>query len=159
MQAPSDPAIYSPEAGAFVNSQIARLAEILRDYDNYLELRWIPPNLRGSEDTRPYAIVHCLPGREPYTVLYFTESDDPVEIFARILGGDGARGNVLKHLEKLEASRQIFQTKKHIDELNEAADQMHFLMTNRSKNWVNWKDVRTGEIVKLDSNRRRVERS
>lgn len=152
----SDPAVYSEEAGAFVSSKIQRLAEILKDFDPTLELRWIPPALRSGEDTLPYAVFHNPLVGQPYTVFYFSEQDDPADVLARVFTGDSARGDILSKIEAKEAAQKAFQYKEYLDEMEEAADQMHFLMTSRSKNYVNWKDLRTGKVVKLDSSRRRV---
>lgn len=151
----SDPAIYVEGAG-FVSSKIERLAEIIHDYDEHLELRWIPPSNRNSADSLPYAIVHCIPNRQPYTVFYFGETDDPVAILARLFAGDSNNGNVLARVEANEAAAKAFQLKQNLDEMMESHDMFHFLATSRSKNYVNWKDRRTGELVKLDSDRRRI---
>jgi hypothetical protein len=151
-----DHAIYSEEAGHFVSSKIQRLAEIVKDFDPNLELRYIPPSMRTSADTRPYCIVHSMPGKNPYTVMYFTEMDSPEDILARIFAGDNKNGDVLRKMEAKEAAQNAFRYKEQLDQMMERHDQMHFLMTNRSNNYVNWKDPKTGQIVKLDSNRRRV---
>jgi hypothetical protein len=148
--------IYSQEAGRFVNGEMQRFAEIIHDYDPYLSLNWIPPESRTSEDILPYAIVHSPPGKAQYTVMNFKEDANLADILARLFVGDSKRNNVLEMLEKREAAEQILQKKRHMDELEESADMMHFLMTNRSNNWVNWRDRKTGKTVKLDANRRRV---
>lgn len=150
-----DHAIYSEEAGTFVSSKLQRLAEILHDYDPALELRWIPPSARTDSDSLPYCIVHSITGRQPYVVKYFSELDDPVSILAQIFAGDNNRGNVLKKLEAQEAAQKAFEMKAWMEQQEEMADQFHFLFTNRSKNWVNWKDPKTGEKVKLNEFRRR----
>lgn len=151
-----DHAIYSEEAQCFISSKMQRLGEILLDYDPYLTLRWIPPNLRTSEDSLPYCVVHEMPGKAPYVVKYFGELDDPQDILAQIFAGDNDNGNVLRKLEAKNAAAEAFRLKEQMDAAMESADMFHFLMTNRSKNWVQWKDRTTGEKVKLDSERRRV---
>lgn len=151
-----DHAIYSEEVGCFISSKFQRLAEILQDYDPTLEMRWIPPGSRESTDTRPYCIVHSLPGKPPYVVMYFGELDNPEDILAKIFAGDNNQGNVLSKLETANAAAEAFRLKEQMDQDLESADMFHFLMTNRSKNWVNWKDRDTGEKVKLDSKRRRA---
>lgn len=151
-----DHAVYSEEAQCFVSSKMQRLGEILLDYDPYLTLRWIPPNLRTSEDSLPYCIVHEMPGKKPYVVKYFSELDDPVDILGQIFRGDNAKHDVLKELDAKNAAAEAFRLKERMDAELEAADMFHFLMTSRSKNYVQWKDRTTGERVKLDSDRRRV---
>lgn len=151
-----DHAIYSEEAKCFVSSNMQRLGEILQDYDPYLTLRWIPPNLRTSEDSLPYCIVHEISGQKPYVVKYFSELDNPQDILAQIFAGDNKNGSVLDKLEAQNAAQYAFELKERMDAAEESADMFHFLMTNRSKNWVNWKDRATGEKIRLDSKRRRI---
>ena len=151
-----DHAIYSEEAGCFVSSNMQQLAEILQDYDPYLSLRWIPPNLRTSEDSLPYCVVHELPGRKPYVVKYFGELENPQDVLAELFLGDNAKHDVVKKLDAKNAAAEAFRLKEQLDAHAESADMFHFLMTNRSKNYVQWKDRTTGEVVKLDSDRRRV---
>lgn len=150
-----DHAIYSEEAKTFVSSKLQRLAEILYDYDPTLELRWIPPNARSQADSLPYCIVHNIIGQKPYVVKYFSELDDPVSILAQLFAGDNRNNNVLKTLEAQEAAQKAFEMKAWMEQQEEMADKFHFLYTNRSKNWVNWRDPKTGEKVKLDEFRRR----
>lgn len=152
-----DHAIYSEEAQCFVSSKLQRLGEILQDYDPYLTLRWIPVNARSSEDSLPYCVVHESPGAKSYVVKYFGELDEPEDILAQIFSGDNNKGNVLNKLEAKNAAAEAFRLKEQMDAELEAADMFHFLMTSRSNNYVLWKDRTTGERVKLDSNRRRVE--
>lgn len=151
-----DHATYSEEAGCFVSSKLQRLAEILQDYDPYLSLRWIPPNARSTEDSLPYCVVHDAPGMKPYVVKYFGELDEPEDILAGIFAGDNNNGDALKRLEAKNAAAEAFRLKDQLDAQMESADMTHFLMTSRSKNYVNWTDRNTGKKVKLDSNRRRV---
>lgn len=155
---PSDHAIYSQEAGCFVSSTLQRFAEILQDYDPYLELRWIPPNLRSDADrSLPYCIVHSPPGQQPYVVKYFGEDANPEELLARLFAGDTwVHGNAMTRLENLEKAKRAFELKMQMDAAEESADMFHFLMTNRSNNYVKWKDRDTGKIIKLDTDRRRV---
>lgn len=151
-----DHAVYSEDAQCFVSSKLQRLAEILADYDPYLSLRWIPPGARSSEDSLPYCIVHDMPGKPAYVVKYFGELDDPVDILGQIFSGDNKNQDVLRTLDAKNAAAEAFRMKEQLDAQLEAADMFHFLMTSRSKNYVQWKDRTTGERIKLDSDRRRV---
>lgn len=155
-----DHAIYAEEVGCFISTKIQRLAEILQDYDAKLQLRFIPPGQRSDVDkSRPYCIVHQIRDEKPYVVMYFDEADaqNPEQILAKIFLGDNWKnGSVEQRLEAMNDAREAFNLKKKQDEQLESADMAHFLMTNRSKNYVNWTDRITGERVKLDSDRRRV---
>lgn len=150
-----DHAVYSEEAGSFISSKFQHLAEILHDYDSTLEMRWIPPRARSADDSKPYCIVHQLPGKAPYVVKYFSDLDNPEQILADIFVGDNNNGNVLSRLDKMNAAAEAFRLKEKMEADMESADMFHYLF-NRAPNYVRWRDRTTGEIVKLDSNRRRV---
>lgn len=150
----SDPAVFVEGLG-FIPQKFVRLAEIVKDYDPYLSLKYLPSDARTSEDTLHYAIVHSLPDRRPYSVFYFAESADPADILGRLFAGDDKHGNVLAKLEAKEAAKKIIREKENLDQMMEAHDEANFLWTSRSKNYVNWVDKKTGEKVKLNARRER----
>ena len=47
----ADAPFYSQEYGEFLSSKAARLAEVLHDYNPYLELVFIPSSKRDDTDT------------------------------------------------------------------------------------------------------------
>ena len=51
-----DAPLYSSEFGEFLPSKAARLAEVLHDYNPYLELVFVPSSQRDDTDTHPFAI-------------------------------------------------------------------------------------------------------
>jgi hypothetical protein len=146
------------DQGYFVSEKMLRLNEIIQDYDPYLVLEWIPPDKRVATDGPPYRLIHTPPAKPAYVVMHITEieANNPENILARLLAGDNWNKNVLKTIEAKDTAQRLFTLKEHAEALEERHDMMHFLMTNRSKNWVNWKDPATGEKVKLDAHRRRV---
>ncbi len=151
-------AVYSEEAGCFVNGKLQRLAEIIKDYDSHLDLVWVPPNLRTSVDSHPYGIKASHPWSSPYIVFYFSENADPEKILAKIFLGDQKNHDVIATLDAENAAAEAFKLKQRSDELDDLNDQLHFLATSRSKNTVNWgRDKITGKAIRLDSNRRRIE--
>lgn len=147
-------AIYSEEAGAFVSSKLQTLGAILHDYDPQLEIRWIPPRARTTEDSKPYCIVHNIPGKPPYTIFYFSDLDQPEDILARIWAGDNKQGHVLNKIEAQEQAIRAFHMKEWLERNEEAADKFHYLFTDRSPNYVNWVDD-DGNKIRLDEERRR----
>lgn len=152
-----DHAIYSEEAQCFVSSKLQRLAEILQDYDPYLELKFIPPQLRTDIDALPYCIVHSPPGKKSYVVFYFQETDAPEWVLGRIFEGDNRRGDVQRRMDAQNAANEAFRLKEQMDARMEAADKFHFLATSRSNNFVNWgRDEKTGKRIRLDADRRRI---
>ncbi len=149
--------ILNADSAERVNSKIRRFAELLREYDSDLDAKIVPSFLRRDANSKPYAVVHSPSGCEPYVVFYFSDNEDPVNLFARIIDGDTRRGNVVSRIEALEEAQRKFKEREAREELLQAADEFHFLATSRSSNYVRWVDRNTGKIVKLDSNRRRVE--
>lgn len=142
------------DANYFVGEKWVRLNEILTDYDPYLELHWIPPDKRATEDKNPYVIIHNIPGKQPYRVMFAKETDDPVHVFAKILASDGKHHHVLNELEKINQAQEIFDTKKRLEDMEEAKSQVNFLITG--KNYVTMRDEKSGELIKYDSLRRRI---
>jgi hypothetical protein len=146
------------DSGYFVSENMMRLNEILQDYDPYLSLEWIPTDKRAATDGPPYRIMHYPPNKPAYVVMHITEveSNNPQLILAKLFAGDNWNKNVLKTIEAKEVADKIFRLKEQTEEMEERHDMAHFLLTNRSKNWVTWKDPDTGDKVKLDDQRRRV---
>lgn len=153
-----DAAVFNSEAGCFISSKMEKLAEIIKDFDPYLELKWIPPNVRSSTDTMPYAVMASHPASAPYVLLRFGETENPEEVLARIFLGDNTRGNVLSRIDAQNAAKEAFRLKEKMEVMYDMHDKFHFLATSRSNHYVNWgKDEKTGKKVRLDSDRRRVE--
>lgn len=145
------------ETGHWVSEQFARLAEILKDYDDGLELRWIPPEMRTSEDGKPYAIVHRNPQGYEYVVKYAGELDNPQRILADLWAGDTSKGNVLGYLDSLDAANDAFRMKKQVEQAEERQEFIEYLMRT-DKNFIKTDNPITGEKgVKLDSQLRRRE--
>jgi hypothetical protein len=152
-----DAAVFNAEAGCFISLKMERLAEIIKDFDPYLELKWIPPSARDSSDSMPYAVVASHPANAPYVLLRFGETEEPEEVLARIFMGDNTRNNVLDTVDAHNAAKEAFRLKERLDAMYEMHDKFHFLATSRSPNFVNWgKDEETGKKIRLDSNRRRI---
>ncbi len=143
------------ESGHFVGEKWVRLNEILQDYDPYLELHWIPTDKRSKDNQAPYRIVHNHPNKPAYVITHANETDDPVKIFASIIAGDNWKNNVLARLDAENAAKEIFEKKKQLEELEESHDLAHFLMV-RGPNYTTIRDPKTGDRIKLDSQRNRI---
>jgi hypothetical protein len=139
--------IYVPNSNdinEWFSEKFSILAEIVQDYDPYLELRWIPSDKRTRDDKKPYVIVDT---RSNYPVLYASELDQPEQILAKIIEGDNKNGDILRKLEAQEAANKLFRYKEWLDNLEEAAAETEFLMKS-PLNWINFNGK------KLDDQRR-----
>jgi hypothetical protein len=130
----------------WVSERFSILAEIVREYDSYLELRWIPPDKRTRDDKKPYVVIDT---RTNYPVHYASELDNPEDILAKIFAGDGTKNNVLDQLEAQEAARKVFLMKEWLVKMEEAAEEAEFFMKS-PLNWINFNGK------KFDDQRREI---
>lgn len=130
--------------GYWVDENFSRLAEIIKDYDPYLELRWIPTDKRTREDKKPYVIIDT---RINQPVLYASELDSPQEILTKLFEGDNRHGDVLRRLEAANAAKEAFEMKERLEMYEELNDQTAFFVGS-NKNYLNFNGK------KFDSNRR-----
>lgn len=127
--------IYIPDtgdAGQWISEKFSTLAEIVKEYDPYLELRWIPTDKRTREDKKPYVIVDT---RTNYPVTYASELDIPEQILARVIEGDNKQNNVIKRLEAQDVANKLFAMKEFLNKMEEAAEEAEFFMRS-PLNWI-----------------------
>lgn len=109
------------ESGALpVKAQ--RIAEILKDYDPTLELRWIPPNIRTTFDAKPFAVWHVPVGLPEYMVMDLTEDELDHRVLAAIFNANNNNGSALDRLEAEEAAKQAFNLKAKLEAEEEARE-------------------------------------
>lgn len=122
--------------GHFVSSDFAYLAEVIEDYDPNLELRWIPPDNRKTphEQRNPWAVTN----KNGYVIFLCSDKDKPYEILARIIDGDQRRGDILQRIDAKERAQEILQAKKQMEAMEEAKDEIRFLVgnANHGKNYL-----------------------
>lgn len=117
--------VYVPASdGRWVSEDYARLAEVIQDYDPYLELRWIPPDKRSRDDKKPYMIVDT---KINHPVFFVSELDTPVDILARLFESDNHIGSVLDRLELHNKAQEIMKMKRRAEEMAETLDAASFL--------------------------------
>lgn len=100
---------YFPVDGHFVSEKQVRINEILREYDPSLQLQWIPPNKRSSQDLA-FRVV-CFPkNRPPYLVCTAEEADE--RLLARVFEADQANSpNKLNFIDNYNAARELMIAK------------------------------------------------
>ena len=142
------------ESGEWVNEDFQRLAEIVKDYDEYLELKWIPPGQRDTDADKknPYCIVDT---RSNYIVMFASERDTPQSILARLWSADNNRGSVLDRIDAENAAAEAFKLKSQIDDEEMKKDFTAWLMGTK-KNIIKTTNPVTGEKLKLDDQLRRI---
>lgn len=110
--------IHVPLKDAPVTEKHRRIDELLRAYDPYLELHFIPPGSRGPLDTKPWAVVCRPPNAPAYTVGFFDDADE--RLLARIISIDNAQGNVLNRVNAYNVAVEALQMKEQQEARMEA---------------------------------------
>jgi hypothetical protein len=100
---------YFPVNGHFVSQKQVRINEILQDYDPTLQLQWIPPTDRSSNDLA-FRVV-CFPlGRAPYVVCFSEEADE--RLLAKVFEADQANSpNKLTYIENFNNALELVRAK------------------------------------------------
>lgn len=152
-----DKLIATTEGDRFVSQKWMFLAEMLQDYNPSLELRWIPPEKRATEDRdKPYVVVSTDTQGKSYIVLYASELDQPEEIMTRIIHSDMKHGNVLDRMEIRNNVQKLFEMRAREEELAEQEEFAAWLVKTKKTN-PTFRD-KDGELVQLDSQLNRVKR-
>ncbi len=115
---------YLVADGQWVNADFERLARMVKDYDENLELCWIPPDARTRDDKEPYAIRDTT---NMQIVFFIKETDSPVDVIKRLFTGDNKHGNVLDRIEAMEDAKRVWDMKAHEDEMAEKAEMAFFI--------------------------------
>lgn len=145
-----DPMVMT-DSGYQLPDKLLRLNEILTDMGRGLSLVWIPPENRSDADlSKPYAIMHAPRDRKAYIVMFIGHFDDPEEILARLWEGDTTKHDVMRKVQLREEAAEAFRLRKQLDEMEETADELHFMATNRS-NWFIKRRRPDGTLVKIDT--------
>ena len=115
-----DAPVYSQEHHEFLSSKAMRLAEILHDYNSYLELVFIPSSKRDESDTHPFAIRDNSPWRGGYIVRHISERemDDPQVILAWLFEGDLSKhgmSDIMAKAKAREAAEALLRTKREAE--------------------------------------------
>lgn len=140
------------DTGEWVNSDFERLARIVKDYDEKLELAWIPPDKRTRDDKKPYVIIDTVT-KSP--VLYASEMDTPLDILTQLFMADNKHGNVLDRLEAANRAQQAIYMKAKMDMYEELHDKAQFLF-NTEKHYINMGRDEDGKLIRMDDSRRRI---
>ena len=116
----ADAPFYSPEHGEFLSSKAARLQQVLKDYNPYLELVFVPSNRRDETDTHPFAIRDNSPWRRGYIVKHITEREmeDPEKILAWLFEGDLSKhglSDIMARDKAKQAAEELLRMKREQD--------------------------------------------
>lgn len=126
------------EDGHWINEEISRTVEIIRQVWPNLDVKWIPPENRVGREAA-FVIVQKLPdGREVPVFHVQTEAEFNRGILARIDLGDTTKHNTLEIIEAQERAYRLYQEKLAQEQMDEANDFASFVLSGgrERKNWV-----------------------
>lgn len=128
--------VPSTDNGRWIDENFARLAEVIKDYDPQLELRWIPPEMRENkeEKSKPYVVVDT---RNEFPVLFANERDTPKEILGRLWNNDKKNGDILTRIDKNNEATEALKLKKKMEE-SEAKQDITAWVVGTTKNYINY---------------------
>lgn len=144
--------VYIATDHGWIDENFERLARVVKEYDDYLELGWIPPDKRTREDKEPYCIIDT---RINQPVMYATADAKPHEILARLIMADNKDESVLAKIEAEEAAQKLLQMQEWNDSLAEGHDISRFLF-NTPLYYVRMGKDELGKPIKMDDTRRRI---
>lgn len=117
--------------GRFINANVSRIVELIREYDYRLDVKWVPPDQRGPNDPA-FAITERLSdGREVVAFYVANESDFNENVLARIYEGDNTKGDVQKKMEAKNKAMRASQEARHRDERYAQYDVMTSMINSR----------------------------
>lgn len=141
--------------GNWVNQKFEDLARILQEYDPNLELGWIPPDKRTTDEKYPFAILENRDGKK-YIVTYVSESQEPYQVLGHIISIDNRNEIIINRLEAEDAARKLLDQQKFNDSLAEGHEKATFLIASPLHYLTMGRD-KEGKLIRLDGSLRRLE--
>lgn len=110
------------EDGHWVNEKFARIAEIIHDFDNRLQLVWIPPEKRTETDVQPYGVLHTADNGYQALVMLIKEDELDERVLEQLFLNDTERHDVLARQEAKELAATVLRNKQKMEEAEARRD-------------------------------------
>lgn len=122
--------IYDTDAGLFVSVEHRRIAEMVKDFSPYLELRFIPPKLRTEQEEKlwPFMLVDATPGKEPNLVMLLGEDEINASLIAKLFEMRTNTKDPMARMEAQIAAQRAYGLKEIMDEDEAKADFFHSML-------------------------------
>lgn len=113
--------------GMWINEKISRLVELIRNYDNHLDVKIIPDHLLQMGDAK-FAITERLAdGREVVAFYVQSEAEFDESVLARIYEADNTKHDVQSAMESHNKAQRALKQKEYEDQMQQAHDEAAFL--------------------------------
>lgn len=116
--------------GRFISEKVSRIAELVREYDPTIDVRWIPPDRREFATDPAFALVtRDRSGRE-YVIFYVQdESKFDGTVLEMLYKTDAAKhGNLLNDIDARNQAVKALQEKLFKERLEEAHEIFYDVM-------------------------------
>lgn len=108
--------------GRFISAKVSRIVELVREYDHRLDVKWIPPNLRGATDPAFAVTERLADGSEVVAFYVQDESEFDESVLTRILESDNAHNDVGARVEANNLAVRAVAEKRRREEVDAYAD-------------------------------------
>ena len=130
MNTPISDQVAAQAVTEHLHAEANRLAQMLADFDDTLQLQYIPEQLLSNK--KPFRIVQDAPGHKPYTVMHLSAEELDYRVIARLAEardfGRNGKVSLNDHLAYEEAAYQVQQAKKQQEFREEQMDKSKFLI-------------------------------
>lgn len=85
--------------GMFISAKISRIVELIREYDNNLDVKYIPPHMRRPDEAAFMITERLRDGREVVAFYVQSECDFDEDVLAKVYEADNAKHDVQSVME------------------------------------------------------------
>lgn len=125
--------------GRFVNTEVRRVIDAIRQYEPEIEVQYIPLEAR-TPGQAAYRLIHRPRDGAPYIMFTVRRDEDfDSRILAKVMANDNRNGvTSLSELEAFEAAERAVAHQRYLDMVEEANDiAFHVLKTKKNTYKVN----------------------
>jgi len=124
------------EDGRFINANVSRIVELIREYDHRLDVKWVPPDQRGPNDPAFAVTERLSDGREVVAFYVASESSFNEDVLARLYDSDNANQDVQKTMEAKNKAVRAVQEARFRDERYAHYDLMLSMINSRKHTYM-----------------------
>jgi len=121
--------------GHFISAKVSRIVELIRQYDDRLDVAWVPPEYRQEGDAA-FAITERIADGRTQVVMYVNSEEEMNEsVLARIYESDVENNDVLGKIEANNRAVRNAEALRRRDEMEEAHDLLHTVLKSPKHNF------------------------
>jgi hypothetical protein len=122
--------------GSFVSARVSRIAELVRDYDRHIDVRWIRPSDRDPGEPA-FALVYSHDDGSEYVIFYIQDEDAFDEgVLARLYEIDAEKqGNILNKVDAMNEAVRKTQEATYREQMEEAKDLAYSILHSKKNRY------------------------